>query len=104
MSCQVSKYFDKGKVDYWFGLKRSSRTSLQEHKNAFTAFGLGSPDKVVVLPMSLLDSHVDGFFSSPDGAGGIQHWHVRFANTETGVAMLVDRDRKQLDVTDYLLK
>ena len=32
------------------------------------------------------------------------HWHVRFANTDTGVALLVDRDTEQLDVTEYLLK
>lgn len=104
VSCRVPKRFDKGNADFWFGLKRRSRQSLQEHRNAFCAFGLGSPDKVVVLPMSFLDSHVDGFFSSPDKAGGVLHWHVRFANTDTGVAMLVDRDRKQIDVTRFLLK
>ena len=90
--------------DFWFGLKRTSTESLQEHKNAFCAFGLGSPERVVVLPMSFMDPHIDGFFSSPDKEGGILHWHVRFVNTDTGVAMLVNRDKKQLDVTKYLLK
>ena len=104
VSCQVSKHFDKGNADFWFGLKRTSRESLQEHKNAFCAFGLGTPDRVVVLPMSFFAPHVDSFFTSPDKEGGILHWHVRFVNTDTGVAMLVDRDRKQLDVTKYLLK
>ncbi|QDV30331.1 hypothetical protein Spb1_22600 [Planctopirus ephydatiae] len=104
VSCQVSKHFDKGNADFWFGLKRTSRETLQKHKNAFCAFGLGSPDRVVVLPMSFLAPHVDSFFTSPDKEGGILHWHVRFVNTNTGVAMLVDRDRKQLDVTKYLLK
>jgi len=103
VSCQVSKHFDNGNADFWFGLKRTSRESLQEHTNAFCAFGLGSPDRVVVLPMSFLAPHVDGFFTSPDKEGGILHWHVRFVNTDTGVAMLVDRDRKQVDVTKYLL-
>ena len=54
--------------------------------------------------MSFLAPHVDSFFTSPDKEGGILHWHVRFVNTDAGVAMLVDRDRKQLDVTKYLLK
>lgn len=104
VSCQVSKHFDKGNADFWFGMKRTSRESLQEHKNSFCAFGLGSPERVIVLPMSFLDPHVDGFFSSPDKAGGIQHWHVRFVDTEKGVALLVDRDKTELDVTKYLLK
>jgi hypothetical protein len=99
----VSKHFDKGNANFWFGLKRTSRKSLQEHKNAFCAFGLGSPDKVVVLPMSFLDPRVEGFHSSPDKAGGIKHWHIRFRNTNTGVSMLTDRDKKLLDVTNYLL-
>ena len=103
VSCQVSKHFDKG-ADFWFGLKRNSRESLKEHKNAFCAFGLGSPERVVILPMSFLDPNVDALFSSPDKAGGIQHWHVRFVNTDIGVAMLIDRDRRQLDVSMYLLK
>lgn len=104
VSCRVSKLFDKGVADFWFGLKRTSRESLQEHKNAFCAFGLGSPQRVVVVPMSFLDQYIDSFFSSPNKSGGIQHWHVRFVNTDTGVAMLVDRDRKRLDVTKYLVK
>jgi hypothetical protein len=46
---------------------------------------------------------IDGFFSSPAKAGGIKHWHIRFLNTDTGVAMLTDRDKKPLDMTTYLL-
>lgn len=104
LSCQVSKQFKKGNADFWFGLKRTTRESLQVHKNAFSAFGLGSPERVVLIPFSVLAPHLDGVFTSPNEDGGILHWHVRFVNTDGGVAMLVDRDRKQLDVTEYLLK
>lgn len=104
VSCRVSKHFNKGNLDYWFGLKRDSRDTLQEHKNSFCAFGLGTPERVVVLPMSFFDPYVDNFFSTPEADGGVLHWHVRFVNTDTGVALLVDRDSKQIDVTSYLLK
>lgn len=104
VSCRVSKDFKRGNLDYWFGLKRDSRRTLQDHKNAYCAFGLGTPERVVVLPMSFFDPYVDNFFSTPEADGGVLHWHVRFVNTETGVALLVDRDRRQIDVTPYLLK
>lgn len=104
VSCQVSKYFTTGNLDFWFGLKRTTRESLQEHKNAFCAFGLGSPETVVVIPFSNLASNLDSCFTSPDKEGRILHWHIRFVNTARGVAMLVDRDRRQLDVTQYLLR
>lgn len=104
LSCQVSKMFTKGVADFWFGLKRTTRESLQEHGHSFCAFGLGSPDKVVVLPFSELARYLDSLFTSPDKSGGILHWHVRFVNTDSGVALLVDRDRRPVDVTHYLLK
>lgn len=104
LSCQVSKQFKKGNADFWFGLKRTTRESLQEHKNSFCAFGLGSPERVVLIPFSVLAPHLDGFFTSPDKEGGILHWHLRFANTDKGVALLVQRDKTELDVTEYLLK
>ncbi|MBS0266286.1 MAG: hypothetical protein JSS02_30430 [Planctomycetes bacterium] len=104
VSCRVSKHFDEGNADFWFGLKRASREVLKAHDNAYCAFGLGAPDRVVVLPMSFLDPLVDGFHTTPAKDGGILHWHVRFVNTDAGVAILIDRDRKQLDVTKYLLK
>jgi hypothetical protein len=65
---------------------------------------LGSPDRVVLLPLSALTPHLGGMFTSPDKDGQTQHWHIRFVNTDKGVALLVARDQKQLDVTDFLLK
>ena len=104
LTCQVSKKLDKGNLDFWFGLKRTTRESLQDHENAFCAFGLGSPERVVLLPLSVLAPHLGGMFTSPNKDGAIQHWHIRFVNTDKGVALLVAKDQKQLDVTDFLLK
>ena len=104
LSCQVSKLFKTGNADFWFGLKRTTYESLQEHKNSYCAFGLGSPERVVLIPFSVLAQHLDSFFTSPDSEGGVLHWHVRFANTNKGVALLMQRDKSELDVTEYLLK
>lgn len=104
LSCQVSKQFSKGNADFWFGLKRTTRESLEAHSNAFCAFGLGSPDRVLLLPFSLLAQYLEGMFTSPDKGGDILHWHVRFAKDGDGMSLLVERDRKRLDVTEYLLK
>lgn len=103
LSCQVSKRFTKGNADFWFGLKRTTRESLQEHKNSFCAFGLGSPERVVLVPFAVLARYLDGMFTSPNQNGGVLHWHVRFVNTSGGVALLVDRDQRPVDVTEYLL-
>jgi hypothetical protein len=104
VSCQVSKQFKKGNVDFWFGLKRTTRESLQAHTNSFCAFGLGTPERVVLVPFAVLAPHLDGFFTSPDKNGGVLHWHVRFKTTDSGVALLLDRDKQQMNVTKHLLK
>ena len=104
LSCQVSKLFDKGNAHFWFGLKRTTWESLKDHNNAYCAFGLGSPERVVLLPCAFLARHLDDFFTSPDSEGEVLHWHVRFVNTDRGVALLLQRDKSELDVTEYLLK
>jgi hypothetical protein len=103
LSCQVSKLFEHRRMHYWFGLKRATREVLDEHSNAFCAFGLGSSEQIVLIPYKLLAEHLDGMFTSPDDEGGIRHWHVRFQNISQGIALLVDRDRQPLDVSKYLL-
>jgi hypothetical protein len=103
LSCQVSKQFTKGGADFWFGLKRTTRESLESHQNSFCAFGLGSPDRVVVIPFSVLAPQLEGLWTSPAKDGGVLHWHIRFANSNRGVVLLADRDKRQIDVTKYLL-
>lgn len=104
VSCQVSKYFVRGAAKYWFGLKRSTKEALEAHSNAYCAFGLGSPDKVVVIPFTLVQKYLPTMFTSPDEEGGIRHWHVRFSERESRVSLLSNRDREPVDVTEWLLR
>jgi hypothetical protein len=104
LSCQVSKKYERGAADYWFGLKRTTKEALAAHDHAFCAFGLGSHDNVVVLPFHVLAPHLDGFFTSPDKDGGILHWHVRFAQEEQGICLMVNRDQELVLVSEHQLK
>jgi hypothetical protein len=105
VSCQVSKEYEGagGVPLYWFGLKRTTEEPLANHKNAFCAFGLGSPEKVVLLPFPLLKSHLGGFFTSPEPDGQILHWHVRFRVAQGRTELLINRDSEAIDVSTYVL-
>ena len=103
ISCQVSKYFIGRAAHFWFGLKRSTKEALEAHPNAFCSFGLGSPDKVVVVPFSFIKQFLPTMFTSPELDGRVLHWHVRFAEHGNRVAMLSNRDREPVDVTDQML-
>lgn len=105
VSCQVASRRDDGRGDslFWFGLKRKTDELLAATPGALCAFGLGSPDLVVLLPHSVIQGHLPGFFTSPDRDGGVLHYHVRFLQTGTKVELLTNRDRDPIDVTDRLL-
>jgi hypothetical protein len=100
----VSKEHQRGVADYWFGLKRTTKEALAAHDNAFCAFGLGSHEKVIVLPFGVLAPYLDSFFTSPDKGGGILHWHVRFAQEDQGICLMVNRDQDRVSVTEHQLK
>lgn len=104
VSCQVSKFYDRQAMNYWFGLKRSTRDRLAAHKNSYCVFGLGTPDKVVVIPFGVVQSYLSTLFTSPDEAGGVLHWHIRFRENHRGIQFLADRDQTEIDAERYRLK
>jgi hypothetical protein len=104
LSCQVSKEFDRNDMQFWFGLKRSTEERLAQNENSFCAFGLGTPDRVVLLPFSVLRNQLGGLFTSPEDDGSVRHWHIRFRKDEQRIILLTNRDREQMDVTSMLLR
>src|SRR5690606_13653837 len=104
LSCQVSKRFDTGKMDYWFGLKRTTKEPLESHPNSYVAFGMGSASRVVLLPFKILQPYLRALFTSPDKHNDVLHWHVRFKDTDSGIDLLTNKDRDYVDITPYLLE
>jgi len=105
VSCQVSRQYDapQGANLYWYGLKRTTREKLSAFPKAWCAFGLGSPDQVIVLPYDFLATYLDGMFTSPDNSGGILHWHVRLRDQGDAIDLLTQRDSVGVDVTRFKL-
>ncbi|QDS97685.1 hypothetical protein [Adhaeretor mobilis] len=102
VSCQVSREYDSG--GYWFGLKRTTKESLEKHGNAHCAFGLNSPDKVLLIPYNDLAKQLDNCHTSPDRDGSIRHWHIRLETNEAGeISMLSRGDHAHLPVSEFLL-
>jgi hypothetical protein len=106
VSCQVSRRYEasQGGELYWYGLKRTTQEKLAAFPKALCAFGLGSPDQVVVLPYEFIESHLCSMFSSPDVSGDILHWHVRIRCRSSGIELLTERDSVGVDVSQFRLK
>jgi hypothetical protein len=103
VSCQVSKEFRTKITFYWFGLKHTTFDWLNDANTAFCAFGLGSPDRVVMVPFGVLSKELGDLFTSPDSSGGILHWHVRLERQGEKIFLMTQRDRGRVDVSQYLI-
>jgi len=103
LSCQVSKEFDRDDFHYWFGLKRTTKAALEKHPKSYCAFGLGSPQRVLLVPYSKLSGLLDCMYTSPEANGQVRHWHVRFRRDGAKIEMLLTPHNEDVDVTGFLL-
>jgi hypothetical protein len=101
----VSRRYDasQGAERYWYGLKRTTREKLTAFPKAFCAFGLGTPERVAVLPYAFIEKHFDSIFSSPDALSGILHWHVRLRSRGDTLELLTQHDSVGVDASHFRL-
>ncbi len=103
VSCQVSKKYLGKTQEYWFGLKRTTKSTLESHPSSFCAFGLGSPDNVVVLPFRVITNSLPHLNTSTDTNGNIIHWHICFRESFGHMELLLSPKTDNIDVTDFVL-
>lgn len=103
VSCQVSKKYEHRSQDFWFGLKRATKEALDAHPNSYCAFGLGSPDCVILVPYRRLAENLEYLNTTPHKDGGVFHWHVSFRESFGHLELLLSPKADNLDVTEFLL-
>ena len=103
ISCQVSKKYEGKSQDYWFGLYRTNKEALETHSQAYCAFGLGSPDDVLLLPYRVFADNIKYLDTTPHKDGGVFHWHVSFRESFGHMELLLSSKADNIDVTDFLL-
>lgn len=103
VSCQVSKKYQRSNPHFWFGLKQSTRRQLESADQAYCAFGLGSPDRVVLLALDDLAVQLPEMYTSNNADGDVIHWHIRFEVVGNTTLLLTNGSEGNIDVTDRLL-
>lgn len=103
VSCQASKKYDRPDHQYWYGLMRATQEELEIHPNAFCAFGLGSAEKIILLPYRELAENIDDLYVSNDSNGNVRHWHIRFLENEGEISLLFLPHKGEMNVTEYLI-
>lgn len=103
ISCQVSKEYDRSGRHFWYGLKRTTKERLAGHANAYCAYGLGTSNRVLLVPFQRIESMLSQCITSLNPDGSVLHWHLRFWLNETGVEIRLAEDGA-VDMTEYLLE
>jgi len=102
--CQVSKEHHRQAFQFWFGLIRATKETLESHRDGFCAFGLGTSNKVLLFPYNRLAFYLDSLNTSDDEDGAVRHWHVLFRESAGRIEMVMPPDEQNVDVTEFLLK
>lgn len=103
ISCQVSKEYEHISFQYWFGIIRTTKERLQAHPASYFAFGLGSAQKVLVIPFAELAIHLPALNSSDDENGLVRHWHVCFREVADEIELIMPPNHANVDFTEFLL-
>ena len=102
VSCQVSKKYEQSAFQFWFGLIRATKEVLEAHSVSYCVFGLGSAEKVLVIPFMRLNQYLPAMNSSNDEKGVVRHWHVCFREVAGKIELVMPPDEANVDVTDFL--
>ncbi len=104
VSCQVSKEYKRSDSQFWFGLIRTTKEALEAHRVGYCAFGLGSAQKVLVMPFDRLADYLPAMYSSNEDNGVVRHWHICFREIVNKIELIMPPNETNVDVTEFLLR
>ena len=98
--CAVSKTYERSPGSrYWFAFHEHQRDYLSDSNNGFMAFGCGSSDRVILIPLAKLLSWLDGLNTSDDR----NYWHIHISQDEYSFSLQRKRGFDAINLNPYLL-
>jgi hypothetical protein len=100
--CVASReYDDSGNPGFWFAFHPHQMKSLEEASKGFAAFGCGSPDRVICVPVEEFSAWTDGMNRTVKEDRF--YWHVQIF-MDAGRPMLVRRKgQERIDLSKFLI-
>ena len=98
--CAVSRTYERAPGQrYWFAFHEHQRDYLSDGNHAFMAFGCGSPEKIILIPLPTLLSWLEGLNKSDDR----NYWHIDVSEGENSFMLQRKRDFDAIDLRPYLV-
>jgi hypothetical protein len=102
VGCMFSKeYGQTPDSSYWFGFHPSQQAKLEKSVNAFVAFGCGSSDQILLIPLAEFVAWLP--LMNTTNSKGRYYWHVVFVADQGRILLRAKQELQNVDVTDFLL-
>lgn len=96
--CKISKEHDKyADPSYWYGLDPGELEVLKKDPNNLLLLGCGSENKLIVFPVTFLESKISQMIRSDE-----RHWHINIYQQD-GKLRLGLKDGETLDISSYII-
>ena len=101
--CVVSKKHERNSKDfYWYAFHPHQQETLKRGEEAFVAFGCGSAEKLILIPLTDFEPWLTGLNQTI--GEDREYWHVHIFEDQQGVMTLErKRDFDNVDITKYVV-
>lgn len=101
MTCSISKNHKNTGEEYWFAFHFYYREFLERAKRAIVAFGCGSEQQLLVIPLKDFQSWLDGLNVTEND--NQRYWHVRISHDGRTWKLKRRQGVGDIDITRYLI-
>jgi len=102
VTCSVSKdYTMPNGTGYWFAFHPHQLERLKRAEVGYAAFGCGSPSQIALLPISFLESQLEGMNQTHLERGS--YWHVQIHQEEGRWVLNRKKDQDSPDISDKMV-
>jgi hypothetical protein len=100
--CVASReYSDGTHRGYWFAFRPHQKQQLEEADSGYAAFGCGSANRIVLLPITVFAEWLDGMNQTVKGDRS--YWHVQMNESDGHLGLLRKKGQPRVDLAPYTL-
>ena len=104
ITCAVSReYGRRGHPSYWFAFHPHQKEFLEQASQGYAAFGCGSEDHVLLLPIDDLAQWLDDVWTT-ERDDGRTYWHIRIHFEDSRWQLDRRKGVGRLDISQYYLR
>ena len=100
--CVVSKeYKESAHRNYWFAFHPHQKERLEQAARGYAAFGCGSPERVVLVPIANLASWTDGMNVTEKET--TMYWHIQIFEEQGQLVLVRKRGQPRINLAEFTL-